>query len=226
MRIKASRREACFLALMLCVTGGLAASKQDLDDLMSRQGLQKTKVKGIELAYARPGASLAAYKRVMIDPVDVQFDPSWDPVRTGSLIKLGSEEREKIRTSVARIVHDEFVKALQAKSTYQIAAEPGPDVLRVKASIVNLYVNAPDSAGASRSRTWVSSAGRMTLQSALSDAASGQLLALVIDRREAGNSGTMQLSSSVLDEGEAEAVAAHWARVLRKALDNAHGIGK
>ena len=119
---------------------------------MSREGLQKTKVKGIDLAYARPGASLAAYKRVMIDPVDVQFDPSWDPVRTGSLIKLSSEEREKIRTGVARIVHDEFVKALQAKSTYQIATEPGPDVLRVKASIVNLYVNAPDSAGAGRSR--------------------------------------------------------------------------
>jgi Protein of unknown function (DUF3313) len=226
MTIKATRRDACFLALMLCVSGGRAASKQDLDELMSGQGLQKTKVKGIDLAYARPGASLAAYKRVMIDPVDVQFDPSWDPVRTGSLIKLGSEEREKIRTGVARIVYDEFVKALQAKSTYQIVTEPGPDVLRVKASIVNLYVNAPDSAGASRSRTWVSSAGRMTLQSALSDAASGQLLALVVDRREAGNSGRMQLSSSVLDEGEAEAVAADWARILRKALDNAHGIGK
>lgn len=226
MGIKATRRQACFLALMLCVGGGLAASKQDLDQLMSREGLQKTKVKGIDLAYARPGASLAAYKRVMIDPVDVQFDPSWDPVRTGSLLKLSSEEREKIRTGVATIVHDEFVKALQAKSTYQIATEPGPDVLRVKASIVNLYVNAPDSAGASRSRTLVSSAGRMTLQSALSDAASGQLLALVVDRRDASNGSRMQLSSSVLDEGEAQAVAADWARILRKALDNAHGIGK
>jgi hypothetical protein len=50
---------------------------------MKRDGLQRVDVKGIDLAYARPGASLAAYKRVRIDPVDVEFDASWDPVAPG-----------------------------------------------------------------------------------------------------------------------------------------------
>jgi hypothetical protein len=219
------RRYAWLLVLLLGVTSGLAASRKDLDEAMSRDGLQKINVKGIELAYARPGASIAAYKRVMIDPVDVAFDKSWDPVRTGSMIKLSSEEREKIRTSVARIVQEQFVKVLQAKSTYQMAAQPGPDVLRVKASIVDLYVNAPDAGGAPLSRTYVSSSGHMTLLAALYDAPSGQLLARIADRREGGGS-RMLLASNNLDESEASAIAASWARILRKALDNAHGIGK
>ena len=46
---------------------------------MARDGLQKTSVRNIDLVYARPGATLAAYKRVKLDPVEVAFSPSWNP---------------------------------------------------------------------------------------------------------------------------------------------------
>jgi hypothetical protein len=95
-------KAACLFALTLALTSSLAASKKDVDEAMSRDGLQKISVKGLDLAYARPGASLAAYKRVKLDPVEVEFDKSWDPERTGSRIKLSSEEREKIRGGQTR----------------------------------------------------------------------------------------------------------------------------
>ena len=41
---------------------------------------------------------------------------------------------------VAKIVYEEFVKELQNKSSYKLTDEAGPDVLRVKVKIVNLYV--------------------------------------------------------------------------------------
>mgnify|MGYP001125749103 CR=1 FL=1 len=100
----ATLKAALLIALALAATGPLAAGKNDVDQAMSQGGLQKTSVKGLDLAYVRPGASLAAYKRVKLDPVDVQFDRSWEPTRTGSNIKLGAEEREKIRASVAKLV--------------------------------------------------------------------------------------------------------------------------
>jgi hypothetical protein len=81
-------------------------------------------------------------------------------------------------------------------------------VLRVKASIVNLYLNAPDAGNMGRSRTIVRSAGEMTLLAELYDSASGQLLARVADRREANDSGRMQLANNVVNEGEARAIAA------------------
>lgn len=34
----------------------------------------------------------------------------------------------------------------------------------------------------------------------------------------------MQISNSVVNEGEARTIAAAWAHILRKALDKAHGI--
>lgn len=221
----ATFKAACLLALTLALTGSLAATKKDVDDAMSSGGLQKTSVKGLELAYVRPGASLAAYKRVKLDPVEVQFDRSWDPTRTGSRIKLSSEEREKIRASVAKLVEEEFTKTLQKGGTYQIATEPGPDVLRAKISVLNVYINAPTGTGAGRSKTYVSSAGQMTLLAELADSMSGQLLARVADRREANSLARMERADRIENEGAAREVAAAWAQILRNALDKAHAIG-
>jgi hypothetical protein len=224
MRPIATLKSACLLALVVLVTGPLAATRADVDAALRRGGLQKISVEGLELAYVRPGATLAAYKRVKLDPVEVEFRKSRDPARAGSAIKLSSEEREAIRASVARVVHEEFAKELQKSSTYRVASDAGPDVLRVKARILDLYVNAPD-VGVGRSRTLVSSAGEMMLVAELSDSASGQVLARVADHREASKGGRMHLVNRTVNEEEARKIAAGWARILREALDRAHGIG-
>jgi hypothetical protein len=214
----------------LCVAASAASKKEEnkkkLEEVMSYDGLQKISVKGIDLAYTFPDATLAAYKKVRLDPIEVSFHKDWDPTRTGSVFKISASDREKIRTGVAKVVYEEFVKELQTKSTYQVVDETGPDVLRVKAVVANLYVNAPDVASAGRSRTYVSSAGEMTLIAELHDSESGQVLARVVDRQAARDYGTMRMNSSVFNVAEAKDIAANWARILRESLDRAHGIGK
>src|ERR1700730_5303507 len=111
------------LASALLLTSAFAASNTDLEKAMGYDGLQKISVKGIDLAYARPGATLAGYNRVMLEPIDVAFSKDWNPTRTGSNIKLSAEERENIRTGVAKIVYEEFVKEPQNKSSYQVVNE-------------------------------------------------------------------------------------------------------
>jgi len=221
-----SVRIITLLASTLLLTTASAASKADLEKAMSFDGLQKINVKGIDLAYARAGATLASYNRVMLEPIDVAFRKDWNPTRTGSNIKLTAEERENIRTGVAKIVYDEFVKELQNKSSYQVVNEIGPDVLRVKAKIVNLYVNAPDTRTAGRSRTYTVSAGEMTIFAELYDSETGEVLARVVDRHEARDSGTLTLTNSVVNASEARSIASSWARILRNGLDKAHAIGK
>ena len=46
---------------------------------MSYDGLQKTEIKGIELAYVRPGATLAGYHSIELAPVFVAFSKNWNP---------------------------------------------------------------------------------------------------------------------------------------------------
>jgi hypothetical protein len=216
---------AALLASTLAIVPAIAQTKPDLDALMSHDGLRKTNVKGLDLVYALPGATLSAYTKIKIEPVDVAFHKNWDPTRTGSRLKLSEQERENIRTGVSKAVKDEFVRVLEQKGAYKVVNEAGPDVLKMKAQIVNLYVNAPD-AGTGRSRVYTLNAGEMTLVMELCDSETGAVLARIVDRKEARDSVQMQLSNSVVSAGEAAAVAGNWARILRDALDKAHGIGK
>jgi hypothetical protein len=214
------------LGSALLMTQAFAASMADVDAAMGYDGLKRISVKGIDLAYARPGASLAAYDKVIIVPVEVAFRKDWNPKKTGSELRLGAAERENIRTGVARIVRDEFVKAVEAKGGYKVVTEPGPDVLRVKASILNLYVNAPESRTASRAKVYTVSAGEMTLVAELHDSETGELLARVVDRQEARSANHLTLTDSAVNADEAGDIASAWAGALRNGLDKAHGIGR
>ncbi len=223
MKITRCLRAAAVAAAAMLTMNAWAGSQEQFDEAMSADGLQKIKVKGIDVAYALPGATLATYSKVMIDPIDVAFHKDWNPEKTGSRFKLSTEERENIRTGVGKIVYEEFVKELQ-KGNYQMVTEPGPDVLRVEAMIINLYVNAPDTMTSGRSRTYTVSAGEMTLVIQLRDSESGAIIARAVDRREATDTGMMQLSNSVVNASEARMIASSWAKILKKGLDKAHGI--
>ena len=220
-------RNLAFFVSAIFLTSALAATKSDLDEAMSHDGLSKISVKDLDLVFARPGATLAGYNKIKLEPISVAFSKNWDPKRTGSNIKLSNTERDSIKTKVATLVNEEFTKELQKKDGYPVTNEAGPDVLTVKISIVNLYVNAPDTLSAGRSRTYTVSAGEMTLFMELFDSETGQVLVRVVDRREGrGAGGMMTLSGSVQNAAEASDIASTWARTLRKGLDKAHGIGK
>ena len=223
MRHLPALRPLCLLLLALTAAAPLAATRPEVEALMNRDGLQAIQVKNIDLAYARPGASLAAYQRIQLEPVPVEFSRRWDPERTGSRIKMTREERETIRAAVSRAVQEEFARELQATGKYQVVNEAGPDVLRVTPHIYNLYLNAADAGNNARTRTYMTSAGEMTLLADLHDSASNQLLMRLADRREADNV-RLERSNGMVNEVEIRVVAGGWARALRKALDQAHGF--
>ena len=226
MRTIQAIRFILMLAVAVMLGPVLAAPKAEVDEIMSHDGLSKISVKGLDLVYARPGATLAGYDKISLEPVQVAFSKSWDPKRTGSNFKLSTEERENIRTGVAQIVNEEFVRELQSKGNYKVVKDAGPDVLRVKVDIINLYVNAPDTMTPGRTRTYTVSAGEMTLVMEMFDSETGEVLARVVDRRESRGSEMISFSNRVTNTAEAARIASSWARILRNSLDKAHGIGK
>jgi Protein of unknown function (DUF3313) len=213
------------LAAALALTSAFAATRADLDKAMSHDGLQKITVKGIDLAYARPGASLASYDHVKLDPIDVAFRKDWNPTRPGSRIKVSSEERENIRSGVAKLAYEEFVKELQNDSVYKIRDSAGPNVLRVKIQILNLYPTASAGATTAVSRNYTVSPAEMTLFAELYDSETGKVLARVADRSDARQTHELSVTNRAMNIDEARTTASDWARILRNALDKAHGIG-
>ncbi len=225
MKMVRIARLIVLLAALGTVSAVPAASQKGFEEATSADGLEKIKVRNIDLVYVRPGATLAEYTKVMIEPVRVAFRKDFDPQRSGSRTRLTTDELEKIRTDVGKIVQEQFVKEL-AKGTYVTAAAAGPDVLQIRLEIEDLYVNAPDTMEPGRSRTYTTSAGEMTLVMELVDSETGATLARVYDRHDARGVGTLTWANSVTNRAEAERAAATWARILRERLDAARGIGK
>ncbi len=183
----------------------------------SHDGLQLRESKDLDLLYVRPEATLAGYRSVLLDPVEVAFHKSWKP----DTRRVRQSDRERIRKELAEEARAVFTKELVKDGRYQMASAPGPDVLRVTAAIINLYVTAPDTMEAGISRTYTVSAGEMTLVAELRDSETGEILARAADRKAASNNGLMQWTTRVTNVAEARQILGSWAKILRKALDAA-----
>jgi hypothetical protein len=188
-------------------------------------GLELRKSKNVAALYVRPEASLAGYKHVRLEPLQVQFDKNWDPnaSRMGTN-RLSAEDFDRIKQGLA----EEFVNVTKgelARSGYDLVTEAGEDVLDVTPIVVDLYIAAPDKPYAGRSRTYTADPGRMTLVAELRDSETQQILARVIDPRRATSTGTFQITTSVSNLAAAAQIIQRWASALRQALDAANPSG-
>ena len=210
---------ALLAALMCSIVSYPVALARDPPPAVSHDGLKLASSKNIDLLYIREGATLAGYRKVMLDPVQVAFDKSWSKERRD----IRKDERERIRNGLAEEFFEVFTEVLQEDGGYEVVTEAAPDVLRVTAAIVDLYVTAPDIATAGRTRSFAVSAGHMTLIAELRDTESGAILARVADYKEASNSGYLEWTTRASNTADARRILKSWAGALRKGLDSARG---
>jgi hypothetical protein len=214
-----SRAGALLAAWMCAVVPNPVALARGQPPAVSHDGLKLATSKNVALIYIREGATLSAYRKVMLDPVQVAFDKQWSRDRRD----VDADDRERIRDGVAEEFREVFTAELQQSGGYEIVADVAPDVLRVTAVIVDLFVTAPDVATAGRTKSYTVSAGRMTLIAELRDSESGAILARVADRKEASNSNYFQWTTRTSNTADARRILRSWAVALRKGLDSARG---
>jgi hypothetical protein len=173
---------------------------------------------------AHSPAALARYDRILIDPVSVAFSKDWrpndnqpDPAR-----QVRDADRDRIAANLAGIVQKRFADDLSRKNGYPIVNQPGPTVLQVSAHIVDLYINAPDVMAAGGSRSYVRSAGSMTLILELRDALTGQLIVRAKDHQIDPDNVWLTIANSVTNSAAADRAVDGWGRQLRTQLDSAH----
>ena len=187
------------------------------ESVTESEGLTRIDVKGIDQVYARKDADLSVYHKVMLDPIEVSFQRGWDPHPAGTPVT--AREKQEIRQGLADVLKDEFMAELRRSGRYPVVDAPGEDVLRVKVEIRDLTISAPDLMRPGIVRNYTVSTGELTLVAELRDAATGELIARVIDRRRDSDSPWFELTTRVTNEAAARRAAAHWARVLREQLD-------
>jgi len=190
-------------------------------------GLARVSSKKLDHVYKLPEADFSGYKRVRLDPIEVEFDKNWKPNQSqrSPSQRLTNEDIEKIKKALAEEFRKVFTEEL-SKNGYTVVAESDDDVLRVSAAIVNLYITAPEKMSAGMSRTYTTSAGHMTLVAELRDSVTGKLMARAVDSVQGRDTGNFMITNSVTNMSSARTALSQWARVLREGLDDATGRAK
>jgi hypothetical protein len=179
-------------------------------------GLVRIQSKQADTVYAVPGVSLARYQRVMLDSVDLAFKLDWQKRHP----EINESDITRIRSQGAAVFYEIFSSVLTRNNGYPLVTQPGPDVLRVTASITELDVaGAPDGKGGTR--MYVVSPSDLTMLMELRDSTTGALLARAIDRDKGRAVGNLQVADAVSNSAEARRALELWAGLLRGALDRA-----
>jgi len=204
---------------------GAPKSRRDAESMWNAEGLSKLNVKGLDVVYARPGATLGGYDKFMLRPITVAFQRDWEKRSApGTRTPIKTQDAQRIKDRLSALVREEVTKQLN-EGGYMLVDAPGDNVLEVALSIVNLDVNAPDIKTAGRVETYALSAGEMTLVADLRDSASGDIIMRVFDRTQAREYFHPQRITSVDNAAEARTAASAWAKALRKELDLARSAG-
>lgn len=199
----------CVAALAACAAGlSLHAESAPPGD-----GLAPVSSRYLDDLRLRPGADFGAYRRILIDPVPVEFHRNWvrNMITEGRAThKLNAEDASVIARDFAASLERNLVGAFKAKG-YELEATPGPGVLRLSPAISELYVNAPDRLLIGRSAMFVREAGDAVLTLDARDSATGELLARVVHRGTASSMNRFMRSSDVFTRYWFDALFSHWA---------------
>ena len=199
----------------LCTT----AIGKDMPD--NWDGLVRVKPKKMDAAYVAPGADFRTYTKVMLDPAEVAFKKDWmrdvNDASVGVSKDVTDEDAQKI-LAAARDGLDQVFKETFEKAGISVVTTPGNDVLRLSPGVANLYINAPDTMTAGRSRTYTTEAGEATFVLEARDSMSGALIGRVFDRRETRQSGGVQWATSVSNRADFMQLFKSWANICVKGL--------
>jgi len=181
-------------------------------------GLERRPAKQVDTLYVARGASLAKYRQVMLDSVEIAFKADWKARHP----EVTESDITRIRSQGAAVFHEIFSSALSRQNGYPLTTQPGPDVLRITATISELDVAAEQGVGAAQ-RMYVVSPSDLTLLMELRDSQSGALLVRAVDKEKGRGFGNLQVEGPVEKSAQARSALEMWAGLLRAGLDDARG---
>jgi hypothetical protein len=214
------RMLAASLAIALAV--GTASPAFAANPSPTWDNLVEVKSPRLDLVYLAPGADFRTYTKVMLDPTEVAFRKNfvrdYNSTATIDLNDRMSDSDVARMTDEARKGFEAVFRETWEKAGYQVVTAAGPDVLRVRTAVLDLYVTAPDLRSPQHSMTFSQDAGEATLVLEARDSVTGAILGRAVDKRTVGDMRGMR--SSVSNRADFERTFRTWAE------RSAEGLGE
>jgi len=164
----------------------------------------------LDQVYVKPGVDFSKYHKVLLDPLGVGYVKN-----VSQAPDSGDVER----------MRNYFSKALKEalEDRYHIVNEPGPNVLRLRAQIIDLKLTRPESEVTlpAKKYKFAMLPGQMTLVGELQDSISGETLVKGADLEKEDE--FSDDSTSLSDWDAVEKAFRRWAKIFRLWMDEVHG---
>jgi len=181
-------------------------------------GLYPVENAGFQMVWAKPGAGLARYTKILVEKPSFHYRAVKG---SGRPMEGEFEVPERRRDTFERIVQESFEKSLAKSKYYQMTTQPGPDTLLLVSALHDIVSKVPPEQ-ANRGNTFVSEIGEATLVLELRDSESNEVLARAAERRAVAPTQQLSMSSGVNSASEVRKAAAQWGAKLRDQLDGLH----
>ena len=211
--------EPVTLALVLLLVGACASNAPEpaLREAPSFDGLIPLSSTVMERVWIRQGFTLSGYHKVILDSARIQFRPVTRRTGDGLLdpateFPLSVSQREEI----SRLISEAFGTSLE-RLTLERVTEPGPGVLRVRGTLLDLAVREADDG---RHRYRIDPIGQLTFSVELIDSQTDTVLLRAVDTRAARMPGAPYPSESASGTSPVRQIIDRWADLLVDALND------
>lgn len=205
---------------------GCAAPGGPTDDF-SHDGLQKVRYSGLDETWVRPDIDLSGYTKLLLHDPEIEYRAVRErPVGPSRTSEFPLSDSQKVR--LQEIFRDTLREELGSSRRLELTDEPGPDVLRIDAKLLDVVSRVPPERGGVRSDVYISSVGEATVQIELRDSESGEILARTVDRREAGHRRDpyrLERSAAPLNWAQVQREARRTAAQIREYVETLHRGG-
>jgi hypothetical protein len=167
--MRASSFVVTFGCVLLLGCRSLPGPLETTDD-----GLERVVSRAAGGVYRAPGATFTQYQEIMLEPLVVSFAKDWE--RNHPNARPG--EVKRIREEAQALFREEFTRELIKRGKYRYAEAPGPNVLMISPSVIDLDI-VPEITDADV-KTLAPAPPSMQIVSELRDAATGTLVGRII----------------------------------------------
>lgn len=200
-----------------------ALAKGDELPQVTAEGLHRVQDSKLAIVYADPAADLSIYDSVKILEPYVAFRKDWERKHRTSATNtfpVNARDVERMKATMAKEFNEVFTQVL-TEGGYAVTDQAADNVMLIRPAIIDLDPNAPEIRSATMSKTYVQSAGEMTMYIELYDSVTGDMIAKALDRRVDRAAYYYTWANPATNAAASKKILRGWATILRDALDEA-----
>lgn len=214
---------ASLVFLVVGCTSKPATFQTGVDAEVSHDGLTKVDNARFDAVWARTDIDIKGVTKVMLLGTDIQYRPAKD-AGTTRMVRSTNDQSEfpltdKGKERLKQTVSESFKKELANSDKFTLVTEPGPDVLLIRGTLIDVVSNVPPPT-VGRSEVYLNYVGEATLVLELFELQSGAILARAVDRDAAGDDYRVINTDTAQGWTEVGLLAQRWAISLRKGLES------